>query len=142
MERKPTEEVVEEEEYYDEEEGTVQSMTHEAATNFELQRLQQLLESNQVIPEVIILKDEFGVPQEYEVLVESEEFDTSYLGSSQGSQTRRSVKLKLRKSHESIVDSEGNRQKIKVVSEFDIPSDASCEYYEEVIEESEEESDS
>jgi hypothetical protein len=41
-----------------------------------------MVQENKEIPEVIILKDEFGVPHEYEVLVESEEFETSYLGSS------------------------------------------------------------
>lgn len=41
-----------------------------------------MVEENKIIPEVIILKDEFGVPHEYEVLIESEEYDTSYLGSS------------------------------------------------------------
>lgn len=55
-----------EEEYYDEEESEI-----EDATELELQRLQALVESNKTIPEVIILKDENGVPQEYEVLVES-----------------------------------------------------------------------
>jgi anion-transporting ArsA/GET3 family ATPase len=63
---KTTEEIVEEE-YYDEEEPSVQSMD----TNLELKRLQELVENNRNIPDVIILKDEHGVPQEYEVLVES-----------------------------------------------------------------------
>ena len=74
-----TTEVVEvEEEYYDEEEGSL----HSEEANLELKRLQEMVQDNKDIPEVIILKDEFGVPHEYEVLVESEEFDTSYLGSS------------------------------------------------------------
>lgn len=47
----------------------------------------------------------------------------------------------MHKSHETILDSQGNEQKVKVVNQYDIPSNASCEYYEEVIEESEEESD-
>lgn len=126
-----------EEEYYDEEESSQQS----SITNRELKRLQELVENNKAIPEIIILKDEYGVEQEYEVLVESEEFNTSYLGSSQGTETKRSVKLRLRKSHESLTDSEGVHRRVKIVSEYEIPSNASCEYFEEVIEESEEESD-
>lgn len=82
-----------------------------------------MVQDNKDIPEVIILKDEYGVPHEYEVLVESEEFDTSYLGSSQGSQTKRSLKLKLRRSQESLSDGSGKRPRVKVVNKYEIPSD-------------------
>jgi hypothetical protein len=88
--------VVEEEEYYDEEDESEKSDANsfDKVKNIELERLQALVEGNQEIPEIIILKDEYGVPQEYEVIVESEEFETDYL-ESQGSRSRRSIKLKL-----------------------------------------------
>jgi len=50
--------------------------------------------------------------------------------------------LKLRRSQGSQSEGSGKRPRVKVVNQYEIPSDQSCEYYEEVIEESEEESDS
>ena len=61
---------------------------------------------------------------------------------SQGSQSRRSVRLKLAKSLGSLSDSVNKKKRVQVVDQYEIPSNASCEYYEEVIEESEEEDDS
>ena len=42
----------------------------------------------------------------------------------------------------SLSDSINKKQRVKVIDKYEIPSNASCEYYEEVIEESEEEDDS
>ena len=56
--------MVEEEEYYDEEDESEKSDANsfDKVKNIELERLQALVEGNQEIPEIIILKDEYGVP--------------------------------------------------------------------------------
>jgi len=92
----------------------------------ELEKLRNLVENNQPIPKIIVIKDENGVEQEYEVLEESEEEDSN-------------LSLRLRESRGS--DSGSRRSGVKI-KKNGLDTDQSIEYYEEIIEESEEESDS
>ena len=148
-----------EDEYYEEEESEEEedeSVTrserdrkragaHERAKIDELQKIRQIVESQQKIPKIIIIKDEYGIEQEYEVLEESEEE-----GSIDLSVNRKEGDMSLRIKHngphsrrtdESYTDDEGQHHKRMQRVVIEGNAEESVEYYEEVIEESEEESD-
>ena len=106
-------EVEEEYSYYEESEAEPEASHLEQAKRQELKKLRQLLRQNKQIPKVIIIQDRNGNEIEYEVLEESEQ---SIGHSSQSS------RIGLRQSQSGV--------------------ETSVEYFEEVIEESEEEPDS
>lgn len=97
-----------------------------------------MVEKNQPIPKVIIIKDEQGLDQEYEVLEESEEEESS--------QDLRGIDLSQFRPSESphsninLRPLSSAKGQIKIATAQDNIEEESYEYYEECIEESEEES--
>ena len=80
-----------------------------------MSKLRQIVESQQKIPKIIIIKDEYGVEQEYEVLEESEEENSIDLSVSrkEGELSLRVVKRgpHSRETDESFTDDEGRHHK-------------------------------
>ena len=137
-------------EYYEEDEEeeieTTRKDQHSGQAKLdEMSKLRQIVESQQKIPKIIIIKDEYGVEQEYEVLEESEEEKSIDLSVSrkEGQMSLRVVKRgpHSRETDQSFTDDEGRHHKRVERIFIEGNAEESVEYYEEVIEESEEESD-
>lgn len=110
---------------------------HETQSSDSMQKIKRIVESQNKIPRIIIIKDQFGVEQEYEVLEESEEEENSVALSISGLDgLERSIRVtnKGASSKENL----SSRRRIQIEGQgFDDESF----YIEEIIEESEEESD-
>ena len=107
-------------------------------------KIKRIVESQAKIPRIIIIKDQYGVEQEYEVLEESEEEENSVQLSisrdGEGLMGDRSFKVINKGIREENKDGMPSTQRRRVMIDGDDIGDESF-YIEEIIEESEEESD-
>ena len=138
-------------EYYEEEEEEEEdekaNKPQQPADKFEtvssdsMQKIRKIVESQAKIPRIIVIKDQHGIEQEYEVLEESEEEDDLADGSINLSVSlgRDTKNLKVTsKGRTTGTDELSSRRRVLI--DGDDMGDESF-YIEEIIEESEEESD-
>ena len=129
----------------------ISTMTGGAAdmSQEEIQKIKQIVESRPKIPRVIIIRDQNGIEQEYEVFEESEEESSVNMSAVRSDGELRSLRVIKRGEIQNFEHSGGlsedlsssARKRKRVMVDIESAIEESF-YIEEVIEESEEESDS
>ena len=103
-----------------------------------MQKIKQIVESQARIPRIIVIKDQYGMEQEYEVLEESEEEEGSINLSVSRRDGEKHLKVLNKGERMDGADNLSTRRRVQI--DGDNLGDESF-YIEEIIEESEEESD-
>ena len=103
-----------------------------------MQKIKQIVESQARIPRIIVIKDQYGMEQEYEVLEESEEEEGSINLSVSRQEGEKHLKVLNKGERLDGADNMSTRRRVQI--DGDNLGDESF-YIEEIIEESEEESD-
>ena len=103
-----------------------------------MQKIKQIVESQARIPRIIVIKDQYGMEQEYEVLEESEEEEGSINLSVSRREGEKHLKVLNKGERMEGADNLSTRRRVQI--DGDNMGDESF-YIEEIIEESEEESD-
>ena len=106
-----------------------------------MSKIKRIVESQARIPRIIVIKDQHGIEQEYEVLEESEEEEDGSVANLSVSRGGNEHNLRINSKGQPVPQEEGQSTRRRVLIEGDGNLGDESFYIEEIIEESEEESD-